>query len=29
MAWMVCVEETVIGPVYFEDEVVGMLPSVV
>ena len=29
MAWMVCVEETVIGPVYFEDEVVGFVPSIV
>ena len=29
MAWMVCVEETVIGPAYFVDEVVGFVPSMV
>ena len=29
MALMVWVEETVIGPVYFVDEVVGLVPSMV
>jgi hypothetical protein len=29
MAFIVFVEETVIGPVYFADEVVGFVPSMV
>jgi hypothetical protein len=29
MAWSVAVEETVIGPVYLGDKIVGVVPSTV